>query len=341
MSAARDQERFKAAARRFASGVTVVTSCLDTEMHGITASSFCSLSLDPLLVTVSVHERSRLVPMVEASGCFAISVLHRSQRDLSLHFATPERAVSLGDSFGAATYTAATGAPIIAGCIAYFDCQLHSALPGGDHRILVGEVVTAGEFHGEPLLYFEGSYHGIGPRHVREKSVTGATEALPEPSELLAVQWAVEPAVAELAAAAANEDDLSRLQSLVISAGAATRDPRRFTALGLEFHLALADASHNRRLRELAASLRDEQQALYEPRTDEHRARRVLAAHEEVLSRILERDAAAARAAMAAHVDDMQHHVVGEALFVSQPGSSSIGRTSMPARMFESTESPR
>ena len=324
MSAVREQERFKAAARRFASGVTVVTTCLDGEVHGITVSSFCSLSLDPLLVTVSVHERSRLCPMVEGATCFAISVLSRSQRDLSRHFALSDRPASPGDAFGAATYTAATGAPIIAGCIAYFDCRLHSILPGGDHRIFVGEVVAAGESHGEPLLYFEGDYHGIGPSKTTEKADVPVPETCAEPAELLAVQRAVEPAVAELAASAATDDDLLRLRSLLLSAATATGDPRRFTTLGLEFHSALADASHNRRLHELAASLRDEQQDLYEPRTDERRAKRVLVAHEEILSHVCNRDATRARAAMAAHVDDMQRHVAEGTGPSAQPGTSSI-----------------
>lgn len=343
MSAVRDQERFKAAARRFASGVTVVTTRLDDEVHAITASSFCSLSLDPLLVTVSVHERSRLVPMVEAAGCFAISVLGRSQRELSRYFATVDRQASPADSLGAATYPATTGAPIIAGCIAYFDCRLHSVVPGGDHRIFVGEVVAAGESHGEPLLYFEGDYHGLGlPRGPDDEGRgPAASEEAAGPAELLAVQQAVEPTIAELAATAATEDDLVRLRSLLASAGSATRDPRRFTTLALEFHVALAEASHNRRLRDLAASLRDEQQIVYEPRTDEARARLVLVAHEEILTHICQRDAAGARAAMAAHVDDMQRHVEGGEAPAVQPGESSIGRTSIPARMSASIERPR
>ncbi|HVC13787.1 MAG TPA: flavin reductase [Acidimicrobiales bacterium] len=340
MSAARDQQRFKAAARRFASGVTVVTTSLEGEVHGITASSFCSLSLDPLLVSVAVHERSRIVAMVERADCFAISVLSRSQRDLSHHFARAERPTS-GHAFGAATYPAATGAPIIAGCIAYFDCRLHSVIPGGDHRILVGEVVDAGESHGEPLLYFEGDYHGLGAaQHLEEPEASGSPRN-GATDELLVVQEAVEPAVAELAASAATDDDLVRLRSLLRSAATAIVDPRRFTMLGFEFHVALADASHNRRLRELAASLRPEQQIVYEPRTDEKRAREVLAAHEEILSHVGGRNPAAARAAMAAHVEDMHRHVAGGSAPAPQPGDSSMGRTSIPSRMSASTERPR
>lgn len=349
----RDPERFKAAARRFASGVTVVTSSLGGEVHGITASSFCSLSLDPLLVTVAVHEQSRLVTMVESAGCFGISVLASSQRELSRHFAVADRPASAGGFDVAESYVATTGAPIIAGCIAYFDCRLHSIVPGGDHRILVGEVVAAGESDGEPLLYFEGQYHGLELPHVGTPALAAGTSegdggsawaGAPGPggaAELLTIQQALEPTIAELAAAAATDDDLERLGALLSGAAAATDDPRRFSALSVEFHVALADASHNRRLREVAASLRDEQQAMFESRTDQGRALRVLAAHGHLLEQISRRDPSAARAAMTEHVDDMQRHFVPGPSPVPQLGASSMGRTSRAASVPASIESPK
>lgn len=331
MSGEKSQERFKAAARRFASGVTVVTTCVGREVHGITASSFASLSLDPLLVGVAVHERSRLVQMVESADCFGISVLGRSQRELSRSFAVPDRPPSPERFEGAATYVAATGAPIFAGCIAYFDCVLHSILPSGDHRILVGEVVAAGESDGEPLLYFEGEYHALGLPQEQEPV---------EIAELLAVKRALEPTIAELAAITATDDDLARLRSLLDSAARATGDPRRFTSLGAEFHVALADISRNRRLRELAVSLHEEQPDACEPWVDESRARRTVDAHERILTGVTDRDAGRARAAMAEHVDDVQRHVADEASSF-QRGESSIGRTSMPFRTSASMESPK
>lgn len=346
-----DPQRFKAAARRFASGVTVVSTRVDCHVHGITASSFSALSLDPLLVTVAVDHRSQLIEMVESAQCFAISVLARGQYELSRHFATPNRSPSVDRFELAASYPATTGAPVLAGCIAFFDCRLHSVLPGGDHRILVGEVVAAGESGGEPLLYFEGDYHGLGLPHTpplgprdaaaaaRADESGTAMQDLPV-TDLLEVQRTVEPRIAELAASQATADDLQRLRRLVESATEVVDDPSTFTRLGVEFHVALADASGNRTLRTLAASLREEQQLAYESRTDADRARVVLAAHRHILSLLESGDAAGARAATLEHVVDMQRHFSAVATSRVHGGTGSIGRTSMPASAAGSIARP-
>lgn len=341
MSVEREQQRFKAAARRFASGVTVVTARVGPHVHGITASSFSSLSLDPLLVTVAVDHRSRLIEFVESAQTFAISVLARGQRELCQYFATPNREPAL-ERFGvAASYPVATGAPVLAGCIAYFDCRLHSILPGGDHRILVGDVVAAGESGGEPLLYFEGCYHGLGmPQAGVAGAVGGDADDGTRQGDLLAVQRAVEPTIAELAAAGATPHDLRRLNSLLESAAAVQDQPRRFTELSLEFHVALAEASGNAALKTVAASLRAEQQLAYEPRTDSARAQQVLAAHQAILDLVQAGDAAGARAAMLEHIDDMQRHFCPATPDSPQGGVSEIARTLMPASTSGSTARP-
>jgi flavin reductase (DIM6/NTAB) family NADH-FMN oxidoreductase RutF len=113
-------------------------------------------------VAVAVEDRSRLIELVEGARIFAISVLARDQHHLSRHFATAGREPTSDGFDVVASYPVATGAPILVGSIAHFDCRLHSMLPGGDHRILIGEVVAAGESDGEPLLYFEGDYRELG-----------------------------------------------------------------------------------------------------------------------------------------------------------------------------------
>jgi flavin reductase (DIM6/NTAB) family NADH-FMN oxidoreductase RutF len=335
MTADHEQQRFKAAARRFASGVTVVTTRVERRVHGITASSFASLSLDPLLVAVSVDERSRLVPMVQQAHVFAISVLASQQHDLARFFATPNREPAVERFAAAPGYLATTGAPVLAGAIAFFDCRLHSLLPAGDHRILIGEVVAAGESDGEPLLYFEGDYHALGRPHSPGSGVPpgGGDPAAVETTaagwaaeldgaDLLAVQMALEPTVAELAATAATPRQVQRLRSLLSSAAEVLEDPRRFTALSVEFHIALADASGNKQLRTVAAALSEEQQLVYETRTDAARAGHVLAEHERILSLVEQRDATAARAAMAGHVAGMQRFFTPAAAAPDQPSAA-------------------
>lgn len=338
MSDGENQQRFKDAARRFASGVTVVSTRDEARVHGITASSFSSLSLDPLLVAVAVDYRSRLIELVERARIFAISVLSRDQHHLARHFATAGREPTIDAFDVVGSYPVATGAPILVGSIAHFDCRLHSMLPGGDHRILIGEVVAAGESDGEPLLYFQGDYHELGDPSLNPEAIETGSSV--DQADLLAVQQVVEPKIAALAAAAATPGDLGRLRSLLQSAEAVVGDSGRFTELSLEFHVALAEACGNRGLRALATSLRADQQVAYAPRTDLARAKDVVAAHEQILSLIEAGDAAGARTAMHEHIIDMQRHFCPEAPESSQGGFTEMRRTSMPASTSGSTARP-
>lgn len=159
--AAAPPEAFKAAASKFATGVTVVTTRLDREVYGMTVSAFASLSLEPLLVLVSLNKRSPLSDMVERSGRFAISILHQDQDQVATYFATSDRPRCEEAFPGIGTYVAETGAPIISDSIAHFDCELHMVLPGGDHHILMGAVVDARADDGEPLLYYDGGFRRL------------------------------------------------------------------------------------------------------------------------------------------------------------------------------------
>ena len=157
-----DSEAFKNALASWATGVTVLTAAHEGLVYGITASSFSTLSLDPLLVLVCIQKGNHLERMVPASGAFAVSVLARDQDAASSHFAISGRdpAADL-DGFG--TFTDRTGSPILSGAIAHLDCELESILPGGDHVIAVGRVVGAGaDAEKAPLLYFRRGYHGLG-----------------------------------------------------------------------------------------------------------------------------------------------------------------------------------
>jgi flavin reductase (DIM6/NTAB) family NADH-FMN oxidoreductase RutF len=142
---------------RFATGVTVVTTGGKAGKHGLTANAVASLSLDPPLVLVAVDKRSATLEYLRQNRCFAINILRIDQEDISRQFATtgPKDFSELN------TKTAATGAPILADCLAYLDCRVVDVFPGGDHEIFVGEIAV-GEYHGgEPLLYFAGSYRRL------------------------------------------------------------------------------------------------------------------------------------------------------------------------------------
>ncbi|MEU1281563.1 flavin reductase family protein [Streptomyces sp. NPDC005805] len=168
-------EAYRAAARRWTTGVALLTARHGEEVFAKTVSSLCTLSLDPLLVSVAVDARSPLTAAVRASGRFAVSVLAGHQQPLARHFASPGAGRALGLFSVAPMATEVTGAPVLEDCLAWFDCRLHTVLPGGDHALLVGRVAAADAVPGEPLLYHHGAYHALAhPPVAPPMSPTGA-----------------------------------------------------------------------------------------------------------------------------------------------------------------------
>ncbi|HEX5660231.1 MAG TPA: flavin reductase family protein [Polyangiales bacterium] len=146
-----DEAVFRDALGQLASGVAVISARVDGEDHGFTATSFTSLSLDPMLVLVCVVKAQRSHLQLEQAGHYAVSVLGGAQRELGLRFAVEEP----GQRFaGVAVSRAATGAPILQGSIAWVDCRIREIVPGGDHSIFIGEVLAAGvQASDDALIY--------------------------------------------------------------------------------------------------------------------------------------------------------------------------------------------
>lgn len=152
-----DETLFRQAMSCFASGVTVVTTAHQGRLCGLTVSSFTSLSLNPTLVLICIDRSAASHDLLAEAGQFAVSVLAEDQADLSQHFASQQP-----DKFQGVAYTlSARGLPLLNGAIAHIECALHSAHPGGDHTIYVGEVLTAATFEGRPLIYYRSGYHRL------------------------------------------------------------------------------------------------------------------------------------------------------------------------------------
>jgi flavin reductase (DIM6/NTAB) family NADH-FMN oxidoreductase RutF len=153
-----DETLFRQAMGLFASGVSVVTTASGGRLAGITVSSFASLSLQPLLVLVCIDHRASSHTAIAEAGQYAVNILAESQEYLSRRFASdaPEK-------FIPGTYELSPrGLPLLNGALAQIECRVHSALPGGDHTIYVGEVVAAHCHDGRPLLYYRSGYHHLG-----------------------------------------------------------------------------------------------------------------------------------------------------------------------------------
>jgi flavin reductase len=145
---------FKQAMSRFATGVTVVTTHHNGENFGITVNAFCSVSLDPMLVLISIGKPLFTHDQIEQSGVFAVNVLSLEQRRWADRFAGRDPAV-IDRWEDIAFTTASTGSPILPGCLSWIDCSVEHIYDGGDHTLFVGRVLAAhAGGQGEPLLYF-------------------------------------------------------------------------------------------------------------------------------------------------------------------------------------------
>jgi flavin reductase (DIM6/NTAB) family NADH-FMN oxidoreductase RutF len=143
----------------FATGVTVVT-CLDAKGKpaGLTVNSFTSVSLDPPLLLVCIAKAAASAGALTAATHFAINVLQTGQQPASIRFSTRDQ-----DRFGATPWSCGeAGAPILKDSLGVFECERFAVYDGGDHHILVGQVVKASFDAGvDPLLFFRGRYRRL------------------------------------------------------------------------------------------------------------------------------------------------------------------------------------
>ncbi len=152
-------DEFRGACGRFATGVTVATVLDDQGApHGLTVSSFTSVSLDPPLVLICVGHAATVIDAFRAAKHFGINVLSAEQRDLSDRFARKGF-----DRFdGLPWERGVQGVPLLPGALAQIECATHQRFVSGDHDIFVGRMVGARVPGGDPLLYFAGGYRAIG-----------------------------------------------------------------------------------------------------------------------------------------------------------------------------------
>jgi flavin reductase (DIM6/NTAB) family NADH-FMN oxidoreductase RutF len=146
---------------RFATGVAVIATAGEAGSGGMTANAICSLSLDPLLVLACFENQARTLPIVREHGRFAVNLLGSEQRDLARVFASK---VPEAEKLAGVDYRLESGAPVIAGVLAWAVCELQELLAGGDHTIAIGRVLHLGLGEGEPLLWYEGGYRELHGR---------------------------------------------------------------------------------------------------------------------------------------------------------------------------------
>lgn len=127
--------------------------------RGMTVGAFCSLSLKPPLVLACIGDDASIADAMQRVMHFGISVLAADQQALSARFADT---VARGFD-GVAHHRGANGMPLIDGAVAHLECRVVRRHPGGDHTIVVGEVIAAKGDVRDPLIHHRGGYSRPAP----------------------------------------------------------------------------------------------------------------------------------------------------------------------------------
>ena len=140
----------------FATGVTVVTTLDENEfIHGMTANSFTSVSLDPPTVLGCIGHTRNTITHVNNTNEFAINILSDKQKHIADYFAKEQ---GIGVKPLELNWSIKYGSPFIEGSIAFIKAKVIQKYNHGDHAIVLGEVQGIDTQEGNPLLYYQSNY---------------------------------------------------------------------------------------------------------------------------------------------------------------------------------------
>jgi flavin reductase (DIM6/NTAB) family NADH-FMN oxidoreductase RutF len=133
-----------AALRLFPYGLYAITVKHEGDEHASTASWVTQASFHPPMVAAAIENTSKTIGMIRDAHHFAVSILHEGQREIAEKLGRPSAGASQKLK-GIKTKPASTsGVPVVADALAWVECRVVATLPGGDHTIVLGEVVSAG-----------------------------------------------------------------------------------------------------------------------------------------------------------------------------------------------------
>ncbi|MFF2794889.1 MULTISPECIES: flavin reductase family protein [Lysinibacillus] len=150
-----DDRTFRDAMGKFATGVTVITTDIDGEPHGMTANAFMSVSLNPKLVLISIKENAKMLDKINRSGKFAVNILSEDQQEVSMLFAgqIKEKREPEFDQLNEIS--------VVKDALANIVCNVYGKQVAGDHTLFLGEVEDIVLREGNPLTFFAGKYGQI------------------------------------------------------------------------------------------------------------------------------------------------------------------------------------
>jgi flavin reductase (DIM6/NTAB) family NADH-FMN oxidoreductase RutF len=153
-----DAQELRRVMGHFATGVTVITTQdKDGAPQGLTANAFMSLSLNPPLAIISVDKGATCYSCFAPGNAFNVNFLSEDQEEVSRRFATKGI-----DKFADLNWHAGrNGAALIDGALGQVECQITACYDGGDHTIVVGEILHVIADGERPLLFFKGKYQKL------------------------------------------------------------------------------------------------------------------------------------------------------------------------------------
>lgn len=148
-----DRTDYRKAISRFPTGIAIVACAEeDGRFHGMTISSFTSISMDPPTVMISL-KTGKMHRLVNHQGRFGISVLRQDQQHYSAHFGGKPDALLQPD------FVMRERVPTMAESIAWFACEITERIQVQDHTLFIAQVASCGHVDGSPLLFFASRYH--------------------------------------------------------------------------------------------------------------------------------------------------------------------------------------
>jgi flavin reductase (DIM6/NTAB) family NADH-FMN oxidoreductase RutF len=156
-----DEQSFKSVWRNFVTGVAIVTTIESNGLiHGMTANSIASISLNPPLVMASVGYDRESNKLIKRTGKFAISILSDKQESAAL-YCSSSRDPNLNPSPVDFTLTE-NGYGIVPDCLSFMECRTEKHYEVGDHTIFIASIEELGMNQGSPLTYYGGKYYQKG-----------------------------------------------------------------------------------------------------------------------------------------------------------------------------------
>ncbi|MFB3161510.1 flavin reductase family protein [Neobacillus sp. 179-J 1A1 HS] len=150
-----DDRQFRTAMGKFATGVTVIATDVDGDVHGMTANAFMSVSLSPKLVVISIGHKARILEKIKQSKSFSVNILAADQQELSIIFAGQIK------GHREVLFDRLDDKPVLAGAVAQMACEVSAEYLEGDHTLFIGKVTDIQLTDADPLIFYSGRYRAL------------------------------------------------------------------------------------------------------------------------------------------------------------------------------------